>query len=154
MSASLSSESNPEVNMTPVLDMVFQLITFFMLVVNFSGAAMDQSLQLPVLGTAQPLDPVEGESLLVLNIDLLGHLKVYGGEQKDPAAYIASEGRSMFNAARVKQPKLKPGDELPTMVVVRADTKTSIDKVNDIITICQKNGFKKFSFRAMSKTGS
>ena len=44
-----------EPNLTPILDMVFQLITFFMLVINFKAAELDLSLQLPVLGSAKPL---------------------------------------------------------------------------------------------------
>jgi biopolymer transport protein ExbD len=37
----MSHASNAEPNLTPILDMVFQLITFFMLVINFKSAAMD-----------------------------------------------------------------------------------------------------------------
>ena len=44
-----------EPNLTPILDMVFQLITFFMLVINFKAAELDLSLQLPVIGSAKPL---------------------------------------------------------------------------------------------------
>ena len=44
-----------EPNLTPILDMVFQLITFFMLVINFKSAELDLSLQLPVIGSAKPL---------------------------------------------------------------------------------------------------
>ena len=44
-----------EPNLTPILDMVFQLITFFMLVLNFKAAELDLSLQLPVITSAKPL---------------------------------------------------------------------------------------------------
>ena len=43
-------------NLTPILDMVFQLITFFMLVINFKAGQMDLSLKLPVVGSARPVD--------------------------------------------------------------------------------------------------
>ena len=33
--------------------MVFQLITFFMLVINFKSAELDQTLMLPVVGSAR-----------------------------------------------------------------------------------------------------
>ena len=61
---SKSSETSLEPNLTPILDMVFQLITFFMLVINFKGGALDLSLELPVLGSARPLDTngVEGRA--------------------------------------------------------------------------------------------
>ena len=41
MSASMSHGSSAEPNLTPILDMVFQLITFFMLVISFKTAAID-----------------------------------------------------------------------------------------------------------------
>ena len=47
MSASLRQKSKAEPNLTPILDMVFQLITFFMLVINFKSASLDLSLRLP-----------------------------------------------------------------------------------------------------------
>lgn len=50
------SEMNLEPNLTPLLDLVFQLITFFMLVINFKGASLDLSLKLPVLGSARPIE--------------------------------------------------------------------------------------------------
>ena len=44
------TEVKSEPNLTPMLDMVFQLITFFMLVINFKAAEIDQNLSLPVVG--------------------------------------------------------------------------------------------------------
>ena len=62
MSASMSHESSAEPNLVPILDMVFQLITFFMLVLNFKAQSMDLNLQLPVLGSARPVKPGVGET--------------------------------------------------------------------------------------------
>ncbi len=63
------SSEGAEPDLTPMLDMVFQLVTFFMLVINFKGAALDQTLQLPVLGSARPLEWKGEFEPLVLNID-------------------------------------------------------------------------------------
>ena len=38
MAGRLSQDVKAEPNLTPILDMVFQLITFFMLVINFKSA--------------------------------------------------------------------------------------------------------------------
>src|SRR5262245_53259388 len=110
MSASLSDHANAEPNLTPILDMVFQLITFFMLVINFKGAALDLSLKLPVLGSARPLDTEGHDDLLVLNIDEKGTLRVYGME-KDVKNYIAGEAK--LAGAKLSQVKkdYKTGDE-------------------------------------------
>jgi biopolymer transport protein ExbD len=56
--------------LTPILDMVFQLITFFMLVINFKAAELDLSLMLPVLGSAKPLPDGPNAKLLVLNVQI------------------------------------------------------------------------------------
>ena len=60
MSASMSSEIKAEPNLTPLLDVVFQLITFFMLVINFSNDNYDQRVRLPVAGSARPIEDGEG----------------------------------------------------------------------------------------------
>jgi len=56
MSASIGSEIKAEPNLTPLLDVVFQLITFFMLVVNFSTENYDQRVRLPVAESARPVE--------------------------------------------------------------------------------------------------
>ena len=58
-----------EPNLTPMLDMVFQLITFFVLVINFKSAEIDFNLKLPVVGSARPVETGGHVGLLVLNID-------------------------------------------------------------------------------------
>ncbi len=71
MSGSLPGGPKAEPNLTPILDMVFQLITFFMLVINFKAAELDLSLQLPVLTSAKPLPPDQrGVKMLVLNVQI------------------------------------------------------------------------------------
>jgi biopolymer transport protein ExbD len=71
MSGSVRGGPKVEPNLTPILDMVFQLITFFMLVINFKAAEIDMSLQLPVLASAKPL-PKDANNLkmLVLNVQV------------------------------------------------------------------------------------
>jgi biopolymer transport protein ExbD len=148
MSASASSANRAEPNLTPILDMVFQLITFFMLVINFQGAALDQSLKLPVLGSAKPAGAEE--SLLVLNIDKGGQLKVYGVPQ-DVKKYIAHEARMEELKMSAQDKNYKKGDELPTTVVIRADKSTPFKLLNDVVKVCQEHGYRKFSLKAMTK---
>ena len=66
------SALSAEPNLTPILDMVFQLITFFMLVINFKAASMDLDLHLPVVGSARPVDTKGQEELIILNVDQRG----------------------------------------------------------------------------------
>jgi biopolymer transport protein ExbD len=148
--AATSQDLSAQPNLTPLLDMVFQLITFFMLVINFKDAALDQSLQLPVLGSARPLDTKGQEDLLVLNIDRDGRLKVYGSV-RDVPTYIADEARQEEKRLKSKGTPLKAGEELPTMVVIRADRATQFKQLNDIIKICQSHNYRKFALKAMNR---
>lgn len=141
-----------EPNLVPILDMVFQLITFFMLVVNFKGAETDQSLELPVLGSARPVDTKGEENLLVLNIDSLGRLKVYGAI-KDVKNYIASEARNEADKLAIRKEGFKRGDDLPATVVIRADKAIPFKLLNEIVRVCQENGYRKFSLKAVSQRG-
>ena len=139
-----------EPNLVPILDMVFQLITFFMLVVNFKGAETDQSVQLPVLGSARPVDTKGHENVLVLNIDPQGRLKVYGAV-KDVKTYVANEARSEADKLLVTKAGFKRGDELPTTVVIRADKKIPFKLLNEVVKICQEEGYRKFSLNAVNR---
>lgn len=152
MSASMSHGANAEPNLTPMLDMVFQLVTFFMLVINFKGAAMDLSLKLPVVGSARPVDAKGKEELLVLNIDHEGQLKVYGESKPDVKGYIAEEARSYVAAAKQKDSKFQPGDSLPAIVVIRADQATPFELLNRVIKTCQDHGFQDFALKAMNRS--
>ena len=151
MSASISRGQSAEPNLTPMLDLVFQLITFFMLVINFKSAAMDMDLKLPVVGSARPVDNQGREDLLILNINSQGKLKVYGQAVDDVAGYIASEAQASLLAAHSEHPDLKSGDELPSTVVIRADRQTPFAMLNGVIAVCQKNGFRHFALKATNK---
>ncbi len=140
------SAAEGECDLTPMLDMVFQLITFFMLVSNFKAAAIDMSLKLPVVGSARPVETKGQEKFLMLNIDKAGDLKVYG-VSKDIPNYIAGEA---FGVRRAN-PELGPKDELPVTVVIRADRATPFKLLNVVIKSCQDNGFLKYALRAKDK---
>lgn len=149
MSGSHSAD-RAEPNLTPILDMVFQLITFFMLVVNFKAASVDLNLELPVIGSAMPSESPDSD-VMVLNIDKDGRLRVYG-EEKNVDAYIAQEAQLALRTARQENPELEAGSELPRTVVIRADKATPFGLLNHVIRSCQSQGFRKFQYRAMTSS--
>lgn len=151
MSGSMSSEDRADPNLTPILDMVFQLITFFMLVINFKTASMDMNIHLPAIGSARPTS-TKGQDLLVLNVDPQGTLRVLGHEIDDIPGYILKESQASLFAAKRYNPELKAGDDLPSMVVIRADKRTPFGRLNRIISTCQANGFRQFSLKALNRT--
>ena len=145
--------ASAEPNLTPILDMVFQLITFFMLVINFKAAAMDLDLKLPVVGSARPVDTQGQEDLLILNINSQGQLRVYGQLVTDVAGLHRQRGPGQPAGRPPRRtPQIKAGDELPSTVVIRADKGTPFAMLNSVITACQTNGYRKFALKAMNKT--
>ena len=150
MSSSMSHASSAEPNLTPILDMVFQLITFFMLVINFKAASMDLDLKLPVVGSARPVDSEGKDDLLVLNINSEGKLKVYGQLIANVDGYIRQEAGASLLVARKEKPSTK-ADDLPSIVVIRADKATPFKMLNTVITTCQTHGFRNFALKAMNK---
>ena len=133
-----------------MLDMVFQLITFFMLVTSFKAASLDLSLKLPVVGSARPVETEGEESLLILNVNKEGQLMVFSLPQ-DIVPYLKAEAKSSRLEAKRKNPKFKDTDDLPATVVVRADKATPFGLLNLVIKNCQDNGFRKFALKATDK---
>lgn len=152
MSHGSSEDGNPD--LTAMLDMVFQLVTFFMLVINFKAASMDLELKLPVVGSARPVDTGGAKELLVLNINSKGELKIFGMVKKDIESYIAGEAVASRLAAKSKNRDFKDGDDLPDKVVVRADEATRFKMLNRVIKACQDNGYRNFAMKAMDKESS
>jgi biopolymer transport protein ExbD len=146
MATQLSDASYAQPNLTPILDMVFQLITFFMLVINFKTATLDRNLSLPVVGSARPVDNAGREDVLVLNIDAAGRLMVFG-EPRDMASYIASEARASQLLAKRTIAGFRPGGDLPTTVVVRADRAVPFSLLNQVFKTCQMHGYRRFTLK-------
>jgi biopolymer transport protein ExbD len=126
--------------MTPMIDMTFQLITFFMFVMNFSEAEQDDRVQLPM---SQLAKPTEGtiETPITLQLTNNGSV-IYAGEMVpvgDIGGYLDREKTVMLDAG--KEPNT-------ATVIVRADGRSKTGEVQDIIRVCQEKGFERFALRA------
>ena len=133
------------VDMTPMIDMTFQLITFFMFVMNFSEAEQDERIQLPL---SQLAKPVEGamETPITLQLTNSGSV-IYAGELvavRDIGGYLEREKSVMLDAG--KEPSA-------ATVIVRADGRAKTGEVQEIIRICQEKGFERFALRAQYDEG-
>lgn len=148
MSAQSSEGADP--NLTPILDLVFQLITFFMLVTNFKGALMDLSLKLPVLGSARPLEWAGKFEPLVLNVNPEGRVEVFG-QTVQVDAFIAREAKLL--KVQMEALGMPPAGEdgFPVPVIIRADRTVPFATVNKVIKTCQEQGYLQFSLSAMNR---
>src|SRR5262249_15838854 len=143
MAGPVTTELKAEPNLTPLLDVVFQLITFFMLVINFSNENYDQRVRLPVAGSARPVEATKSVSddRLVLHIDPEGHL-LFGGEVQPLHKAI----QTIKHQADLIKINLKAGGQkldssgsLPTTVVLRGDKDVDSASVLNLIKTCQSN---------------
>jgi biopolymer transport protein ExbD len=132
--------STTDVDMTPMIDIVFQLMTFFIFTLNFSEAEQDDRIQLPLSQLAKPVPgPVEKPiTLQVTNTSSV----IYAGELIPVAqigGYLEREKASLVNAGR------QPAE---ATVIVRADGRAKTGEVQEVVKICQEKGFEKFALRA------
>jgi biopolymer transport protein ExbD len=126
----------PQLNLTPMIDVVFNLIIFFMVGTRFADIERQFDVQLPRVSAAQPLSSPPEE--VVVN--------VYG------------DGRLVVNQA-----PLTPG-ELETLlrekqsryadqaVLVRGEGAGSYQRVMDVLSICQKARISNLSLATQLKT--
>jgi biopolymer transport protein ExbD len=133
-------EISAEGDMTPMIDMTFQLIAFFMVLINFAEGDQDQRIKLPSSELAKPPDaPVEAP--LILQLTEEGTV-LLGGDRvpiSGMSRYLATE------ADIIKRQNKVPSD---ASVIIRADRGTKTGLVQELIKKCQEQGFEKFALRA------
>lgn len=150
-------------NLTPLLDVVLQLITFFMMLVHFGSRleGADRTVRLPVAPAALPGSDLAFDRLAV-SLDARGGLRVGGKvlEGASASAWWADQARSrragveLLDQGQAAQDGgagsaagVGPGvgDELPTVVIVRADRDASYGAVRRTLAEAQERGFANFS---------
>jgi biopolymer transport protein ExbD len=154
MAGALTNKLKAEPNLTPLLDVVFQLITFFMLVINFSSENYDQRVRLPIAESARPIDDAQrvSEDRLVLNVDSEGHLLIGGEVQPLHKALQTIKHQADLVRLNLKAAggKAEPAGKLPTTIIFRADRDATFGSLFSLIKACQSNGFQKFALKAMN----
>jgi biopolymer transport protein ExbD len=132
-------------NLTPLLDVVLQLITFFMMLVHF-GARIEgatTAVRLPVAPAALPTGELALDRL-VATVDRRGAL-VDGGRALRGAA-AAAWWEEKAKARREGRVILKGGgEELPTLVIIRADREAPYGDVRRTLATAQERGFAHFT---------
>ncbi|MDX1930168.1 MAG: biopolymer transporter ExbD [Pirellulaceae bacterium] len=141
------SSMRAEPNLTPILDMVFQLITFFMLVINFRATDFNKEVELPVVGASAPADEELQGDMLVLNITNDGTVIARGKPQLSLKNFLVNELKGFEITSKKSE-----ADELNSVtVVVRADRDLTYRVLNSVMETCKSVGFSKFVFVVMRK---
>lgn len=134
-----------EVDYTPMIDMTFQLIAFFMILINFDAAENDQKIQLPVSVLAKPPE-APAEVPITVQMDEKGRTILAG------QYYAAPEDiRPLLDLERDTLVQRGQSTENAT-VIIRAHKDAKTGQVQNLIKVCQEAKFEKFTLRAQEET--
>ncbi len=149
-----SSVLNP--NLTPLLDVVLQLITFFMMLIHF-GTKLEgatKAVRLPVAPAALPGSDLTIDRLGVA-IDAQGRLLVEGRALDDQAAssWWTEQAKSRRAGLETLGERTAGDESLPTVVIVRADRAATYGAVRRALAEAQERGFAHFSLVVLRRRG-
>ena len=135
-----------EGDLTPMIDMVFQLIAFFMVLINFSQAESNDKVQLPDSTLAKPPDaPFEFPITLHMAVD---GTVIVGG---DEVPINGLRPHLIKEANLLKTQGKSPSD---ATVIIRAHKDAKTGDEQELIKVCQDNRFDRFALRAKEDVGN
>ncbi len=120
------AESQLSIEMTPMIDMVFLLLIFFLVATSFHQEEREMQIALPVAQSAGPISVVLRE--LVINVDRQSRIIVSGRE-------ISPEDLSgIVVDALAANPEQK--------VTIRGDRSVAYEAVVRVLDICKAGGIQ------------
>ncbi|NNJ27282.1 ExbD/TolR family protein [Alienimonas chondri] len=144
-----------EVDMTPMIDIVFQLIAFFMVITNFENTRADERVKLPIDAIARPIEAPRDKDL-VLNV---GYNRLADGtidpDFPDPLVLNTvpdgdvSIDRADSVLAREARGFQDEGTKLEDVtVVIRSDAEVPSGQIQQLIAKAQAEQFTMFAVKA------
>ena len=148
------------VNLTPLLDVVLQLITFFMMLIHF-GTKLEgatRQVRLPVAPAALPGADLALDRLTV-SLDARGRLLAAprGGEANAETTALDDEAAQAWWSEQAalrragRETLGGPAGELTTVVIIRADRAASYGAVRRALAAAQGRGFARFSLVVLQR---
>src|SRR5215471_4197087 len=125
----------PYLNMTPMVDVILNLLIFFMLGTRFAEEERQLNIQLPTVTHAQSLTDPPDE--IVINVNADGHLMV-------------NQKRTTLSELEVLLTEASRRSKLQA-VLVRGDGKGQYQSVMDVLSVCQKAGIHNYSLATRLK---
>ncbi len=139
-----------EPNLVPLLDLVLQMLMFFIITVNFVSTQVNENIKLPVAQMAQPMKK-DITDVLYLNINDKGQIEVVGREQ--PLNDMSQIKNFLRIEYRNREVLAGPG-QVNTSVIIRADRNSEYSLVYQILRQCKEQGFRKMQLRAIQQARS
>lgn len=125
----------PSINMTPMIDVVFLLIIFFMVGARIGEEERNLDVQLPRATVAQPM--IAKPDALVVNVYEDGRILL--GKQPLPLDALERE----LTAARTRYPD--------QAVVIRGEGEGKYQAVVDVLVACHRAKIKQYSLATVVK---
>ena len=150
-------------DMTPMIDMVFQLLIFFMILINFSEADQNTRVKLPMNDIVKPPEGVIPDSLtlqiakgrgsesrnfsVLISVDEIRTPIDRSGDVTATRTYKMNDLKSVLNR-EVDFVKRQNKTARDMTVIIRADGDVRADYLLSVIRTCQSVGIEKFALRA------
>ena len=129
MPLKLQPLEEPQLNLTPMIDVVFNLLIFFMVGTRFADLERQFDVQLPQVSAAQPLSNPPDE--IVVNVYADGRLLVSREELS------RAELQDRLTTARERYAE--------QAVLIRGDGGASFQQIADVLAVCHAAKIRNFS---------
>ena len=126
-------DDEPSINMTPMVDVVFQLILFFLLGTKFTEMERKIGLEIPRVTTASNLAAAPQRQIVNVYRD--------GALTLDGAPVTLEELGTTLDAARSR--RSDPG------VLVRGDAQGQFQRIAEVLTACKQAGVRELGISVM-----
>ncbi len=132
------TEENTSINLTPMIDILFLLIIFFVVGTKFTDNERPFDVELPTVSEAPPLTSPPQE--LIVNISREGTLVLQGETLTD------TELGQRLNEASVQY-----ADQA---VLIRGDQEIRYQRIAEILAICKQSGIQRISLGTRVRTAN
>jgi biopolymer transport protein ExbD len=127
---------DPQINLTPMIDVVFNLLIFFMLATRFADMERQVDVHLPTASSAQPLTSPPDE--IVVNVF------------SDGKVVVSQQTLSLEQLeARLKSAHDRFADQA---VLIRGDGQGTYQNIMDVLTVCHRAEITNFSLATQLKS--
>ncbi len=162
-----------EPNLTPLLDVVLQLLMFFMMCVNFVSEQVNEDIVLPRSQAVKPMDKTDPDVLFVnvkpfaladfqdrLPSDVLARVKEKFQEGDECILVPGKEPmrrndlrvwlKQQYDDAKVAAEQ-RGAKDVNTAIVIRGHKEADYGQVFEILQMCKNVGFRRLMLRALTK---
>jgi biopolymer transport protein ExbD len=167
--------AHAEPNLTPLLDVVLQLLMFFMMCVNFVSEQVNEDIRLPQSQAVKPMDKADTDVLFInlkpfdlkefqdrLPADVLARVqeKFRDGDEcvlipgKEPMRRSDLNiwlKQQYADAKQIAESAAGGSKDVNTAIVIRAHKDADYGQVFEILQMCKNVGYRRLKLRALTK---